>query len=199
MIVPCNHEGILAANRVLRKGGIVAFPTDTVYGIGCDPFNQTAVKKIYKIKGREEAKHLPVLGFSIFEISKIAIFDDTSRRLATKFWPGPLTLVLPVRDEKISESLGLDGKIAVRIPDHPCVLSLLQECKLLVGTSANRSGQNPAADSTELAAGLSGYDLLLDGGRISNPVVSTIVEVVKERPHVVRKGKISERDIEEST
>ena len=141
MIVPCNHEGVLAASRMLKKGGIVAFPTDTVYGIGCDPFNQKAVNEIYRIKGREESKPLPVLGFSIFEISKIALFDETSRKLASKFWPGPLTLILTVRDEMISKSLGLDGKIAVRIPSHPCALSLLQECKLLVGTSANRSGQ----------------------------------------------------------
>ncbi len=176
----------------------MAFPTDTVYGIGCDPFNKNAIKKIYKIKGREESKRLPVLGFSIFEISKIALFDEISRKLASKFWPGPLTLILSVRDAKIADSLCLDGKIAVRIPAHPCVLSLLQECKLLVGTSANRSGQKPSADAADLAENLSGYDILLDGGRISNPIESTIVELVGNRFHIVRQGKISEKEIEAS-
>lgn len=195
MIVPCDHIGIAMASKVVKSGGIVAFPTDTVYGIGCDPFNEKAVKTIYRIKGRKETKQLPVLGFSVFEISKIAVFDDISRRFASKFWPGPLTLILSVKDEKITRSLGLDKKIAVRIPNHPCVLELLKECKLLVGTSANRSGQRAATGSAEVIEKLEGYDILLDGGNISNPVESTIVEVDGDRIHILRKGKISEKEI----
>ncbi|HJU14381.1 MAG TPA: L-threonylcarbamoyladenylate synthase [Candidatus Nitrosotalea sp.] len=195
MKVPCNHAGILAAATIIKNGGVVAFPTDTVYGIGCDPYNKKAVKKIYKIKGRKAEKQLPVLGFSIFDISKIAEFDDHSRKLASKYWPGPLTLVLPLKDERIAEALGLEGKIAVRIPDHPCVFALLKECKLLVGTSANRSGQKAASNATELMEGLSGYDLLLDGGEILNPVESTIVEVTKKGLHILRIGKVSEKEL----
>ena len=108
MIIPCNHHGIVEASKAVRRGGTVVFPTDTVYGIGCDPFNKDAVRKINKIKGREKSKQLPVLGFSIFEISKIAEQNDLSRRLASKFWPGPLTLILPLRDDRIAWSLGLD-------------------------------------------------------------------------------------------
>src|SRR5574337_591601 len=181
MIVPCDHIGIAMASKVVKSGGIVAFPTDTVYGIGCDPFNEKAVKTIYRIKGRKETKQLQVLGFSVFEIAKIAVFDDISIRFASKFWPGPLTLILSVKDEKITRSLGLDKKIAVRIPNHPCVLELLKECKLLVGTSANRSGQRAATGSAEVIEKLEGYDILLDGGNISNPVESTIVEVDGDR------------------
>ena len=194
MIIPCNHHGIVEASKAVRRGGTVVFPTDTVYGIGCDPFNKDAVRKIYKIKGREKSKQLPVLGFSIFEISKIAELNDLSRRLASKFWPGPLTLILPLRDDRIARSLGLDKKIAVRIPDNPCVLGLLGKCKLLVGTSANRSGQPPASDPTEVMERLDGYDILLDGGRISNPVESTIVEVSGDEICIVLRGKNSERE-----
>lgn len=195
MIVPCNHDGIVSAFRIVRKGGIVVFPTDTVYGIGCNPFNEEAVKRIYRIKGRKETKQLPVLGFSIFEISKVAAFNELARRLSSKFWPGPLTLILPVRDERISKSLGLGKKIAVRMPDNPCVLGLLEKCKLLVGTSANRSGHSPAGDASEIISSLEGYDILLDGGRITNPVESTIVEVLEDKIHVVRKGKITEKEL----
>ena len=171
------------------------FPTDTVYGIGCDPYNEKAVRMIYRIKGREGSKQLPVLGFSIYEISKIAVLDKLSERLASRFWPGPLTLILDVKEERIYKSLGLDKKIAVRVPNHPCTLKLLKECKLLVGTSANLSGQPSAADSSEIIGKLEEYDVLLDGGRITDPVESTIVEVVGENLRIIRHGKISEKEL----
>ncbi len=195
MNMPCDHNGIIMAYNTVRKGGIVIFPTDTVYGIGCDPFNDKAVRMIYRIKGREGSKQLPVLGFSIYEISKIAVFDKLSEKFATKFWPGPLTLILDVKEERIAESLGLDKKIAVRVPSHPCTLKLLKECKLLVGTSANLSGHPPAADPKEIIEKLEGYDILLDGGKILDPVESTIVEVMGDRFRIVRQGKISEEEL----
>ncbi len=133
MILPCNESGIKDACDSIKKGGVVVFPTDTVYGIGCDPYNKDAINKIYKIKGREKTKQLPVLAYSKKEIKKIAYLDENSEKISDKFWPGPLTLILKVKDKKIEESLGLEGKIAVRIPNHPCMLALLKECKLLVG------------------------------------------------------------------
>lgn len=183
------------ASEIVKKGGTVVFPTDTVYGIGCDPFNSEAVRTIYKIKGREESKQLPVLGFSISDISKIAIFDELSKRFATKFWPGPLTLILGIKEERVAKSLGLDKKIAVRVPSHPCVLELLKECKILVGTSANRSGQPSSTDSHEIIKKMEGYDILLDGGKIPNSVESTIIEVIGSGFRVIRKGKVSEKEL----
>lgn len=195
MIVSCDHDGIILASNAVKNGGIVVFPTDTVYGIGCDPYNEKAVRMIYRIKGREGSKQLPVLGFSIYDISKIAILDELSERLAARFWPGPLTLILDVKEEQISKSLGLDKKIAVRVPNHPCTSKLLKECKLLVGTSANLSGQPSSADSRDIAGKLEGFDVLLDGGRITDPVESTIVEVVGENLRIIRHGKISEKEL----
>ncbi len=195
MIVSCNSVGISTASEVVKRGGIVVFPTDTVYGIGCDPFNEEAVRKIYKIKGREGSKQLPVLGASIIEISKVAIFDELSKKIASRFWPGPLTLILDVKEEKIAKSLGLDKKIAVRVPNHTCALELLNECKLLVGTSANLSGQPPAVSPADILKKLDGYDILLDGGAIHNPLESTIVKVVGNKFEIIRTGRISEKEL----
>ncbi|SMH71654.1 Sua5/YciO/YrdC/YwlC family protein [Candidatus Nitrosotalea okcheonensis] len=181
---------IKKAYEIVQKGGTVVFPTDTVYGIGCDPRNQDAVNKIYKIKGREKMKQLPVLAYSKKDIADIAFFDEISEKIADKFWPGPVTLILRVKDKKIEEALDLKGKIAVRVPNHPCVLALLEKCRLLVGTSANLSGESSFSDSKEVASKFSGYDILLDGGQITNSHESTIVEVVDNELKIVREGKI---------
>ncbi len=190
MILPCNDAGIKAAHETIQKGGTVVFPTDTVYGIGCDPRNRDAVNKIYKIKGREKIKQLPVLAYSKKDIANIAFFDEISEKLADKFWPGPITLILRIKDKKIEQALDLKGKIAVRIPNHPCVLALLEKCRLLVGTSANFSGEPSFSDSKEISSKFSGYDILLDGGQIANSAESTIVEVVNNELKLVREGKI---------
>lgn len=195
MIVCCDEDGIRRASVIVKQGGIVIFPTDTVYGLGCNPLNPQAVRTIYRIKGRDESKHLPVLGFSAAEISKIAFFDELSKKIADKFWPGPLTLLLKIKDYKVERSLNLTNKIAVRVPNHPCALALLRECKLLVGTSANRSGLPPFKDAKDVIGKLEGYDLLLDGGKITDPIESTIVEVNENQLKIIRHGKISEKEI----
>lgn len=183
------------ALQIIKKGGIVVIPTDTVYGIGCDPYNDEAVRTIYKLKGREKSKPFPVLGYSKEEIGKIAFFDSVSEKIANKFWPGALTLILQVKKGKIANSLNLKGKIAVRVPNHSCLLSLLKECKLLVGTSANISGSPPLIDSREIPNKISGYDVLLDGGKISDSVESTIVEVIDNRLEIIREGKVKEKEL----
>ena len=190
MIIPCNQGGIKDAYDSIKKGGVVVFPTDTVYGIGCDPYNNDAVNKIYKVKGRHKMKQLPVLAYSKKDVESIVFFDDISEKIADKFWPGPVTLLLQVKDKKIAKSLGLEGKIAVRVPSHPCALSLLEKCRLLVGTSANFSGQSSFDDSKEIVEKFSGYDILLDGGKIPDSGESTIVEVVGNELKIVREGKI---------
>jgi len=195
VILPCNERGIKAAYDSIKKGGIIVFPTDTVYGIGCDPYNKDAINKIYKIKGRDKTKQLPVLAYSKKEIKEIAYFDENSEKISDKFWPGPLTLILKVKDKKIEESLGLKGKIAVRVPNYPCALDLLKECKLLVGTSANFSGQSSFSDSRGIIGKFAGYDILLDGGKIFNPGESTVVEFEGNELKIVREGKIKSESL----
>lgn len=195
MILNCDKKGIKLAAKMVKDGGLVVFPTDTVYGLGCDPHNPKAVKSIFKLKKREEFKHLPILAYSKYEISKIAIIDKASSKLADKFWPGQLTLVLKLKDEKLRKSMNLRDKVAVRVPDHPCALALLKECKLLVGTSANFSGQPSFSDSKKVLKNFCGYDVFLDGGKIPNSVESTIVEVIDGKLKILREGKIARKEI----
>jgi len=195
VIVACNPDGIKLAAITVKKGGLVVFPTDTVYGIGCDPRNPKAVDAIYSIKKRSESKNLPVLGYSKEEISKIAIFDKLSNKIADRFWPGPVTLVLKLKDKEITESMKLDDKIAVRVPNHTCILSLLKECKIIVGTSANYSGNPSFSDSKQVLENFLGFDVFLDGGRILNSSESTVVEIVEGNLRILRPGKITKTEL----
>ena len=195
MRISCNNVGIQKAAKIINKGGIVIFPTDTVYGIGCDPYNQKAVLSLYKIKKREKTKPLPVIGYSKKELEKIAEFNDKAEKIAEMFWPGPITLILKVKDENIRKSLGLGKKIAVRVPNNQCVLSLLKECKLLVATSANISGTTSLTDPNDCKRDLNGYDLLIDGGILSDNGESTIVEIDENKLRVVRSGSVSEEEL----
>ena len=197
MIVSCTDSDIKVAIRKIKNGEIIVFPTDTVYGIGCDPYNENAVLRLYEIKKRKKTKSFPILGLSKTELEKIAEFNALEKKIAEKFWPGQITLVLKVKDEKIRQSLGLDKKIAVRVPNNQCVLSLLKECKLLVGTSANISGTAPFTDPNECSKDLIKYDLLIDGGIIPSRKESTIVEIVGDDIKILREGNVSEMEIRE--
>lgn len=195
MIVACDQNGIKIAATTIKNGGLVVFPTDTVYGLGCDPRNAKAIETIFQIKKRTESKQLPVLGYSKDEISKIAVFDKISSKIADKFWPGQVTLVLKLKDKEIKKSMNVDDKIAVRVPNHQCALALLKECKLIVGTSANFSGLPAFSDSKRVQENFSGYDVFLDGGTISNSTSSTIIEVKNGILDVLRQGKITKEEI----
>ena len=194
-IVSCNEHGINQIVKSYQNGQIIAFPTDTVYGIGCDPYNQKAVFSLYKIKKREKTKPLPVIGYSKKELEKIAEFNDKAEKIAEMFWPGAITLILKVKDENIKKSLGLGKKIAVRVPNNQCVLSLLKECKLLVATSANISGTTSLTDPNDCKRDLNGYDLLIDGGILSDNGESTIVEIDENKLRIVRSGSVSEEEL----
>ncbi len=198
MIVACDQNGINLAATTIKNGGLVVFPTDTAYGLGCDPRNAKAIESIFRIKKRKESKKLPVLGYSKEEISKIAVFDEMSDKIADKFWPGQVTLVLKLKDKEIKKAMKLDDKIAVRVPNHPCALSLLKKCKLIVGTSANFSGLPAFSDSKKVQENFSGYDIFLDGGTISNSTGSTIVEVKDRVLEIIRQGNITKEEINNS-
>jgi len=197
--ISCNDVDIQIATKAINDGAIVVFPTDTVYGLGCNPYNRDAVLSLYEIKKRKKTKPFPVIGYSKKELEKIAEFNSLEEKIAEKFWPGPITLILKIKDKKIQKSLDLEGKIAVRVPNNQCVLALLKECKLLVGTSANISGTGPFNVPKECGKNLSGYDLLIDGGIISSLGESTIVEIENNDVKILRKGSISEEMIKELT
>ena len=185
------------AASAINDGAVIVFPTDTVYGLGCNPYNHDSVLSLYKIKKREKTKPFPVLGYSKEELEKIAEFSPLEEKIAEKFWPGAITLILKVKDREIQKSLSLGEKIAVRVPNNKCALALLKECKLLVGTSANISETKPFNDPKECSENLTGYDLFIDGGIISSKGESTIVEVENNDVKILRKGSISEEMIKE--
>jgi len=197
--ISCNDTDIQIATKAINNGAVVVFPTDTVYGLGCNPYNHEAVLSLYEIKKRKKTKPFPVIGYSKKELEKIVEFNSFEEKIAEKFWPGPITLILKVKDKEIQKSLGLDGKIAVRVPNNQCVLALLKECKLLVATSANISGTAPFNDPKECSENLSGYDLFIDGGIISGQGESTIVEIENNNVKILRKGNVSEEMIKELT
>jgi len=197
--ISCNDVDIQIATKAINDGAIVVFPTDTVYGLGCNPYNHDAVLSLYEIKKRKKTKSFPVLGYSKKELEKIAEFNSLEEKIAEKFWPGPITLIFKINYNDILISLDLEGKIAVRVPNNQCVLALLKECKLLVGTSANISGAAPFNDPKECDKNLSGYDLLIDGGIISSQGESTIVEIENNDVKILRKGNVSEEMIKELT
>ena len=197
MRVSCTDSDIKVAIKKIKDGGIIVFPTDTVYGIGCDPYNKKTISRLYEIKKRKKTKPFPILGVSKTELEKIAEFNTLEEKIAEKFWPGQVTLILKVKDEKIRQTLCLDKKIAVRVPNNQCVLSLLKECKLLVGTSANISDTTPFTDPNECSKNLTGYDLLIDGGIIPSQSESTIVEIIGGNIKILREGNVPEKEIRE--
>ena len=193
--VDCDKEGIEKTFQVIKKGGIVVFPTDTVYGIGCNPYNANAVEKIYEIKSREKIKSLPVLAYSLDTVKEIARMDTFTEKIIKKYWPGPLTLILELTDKKLKKSLNLDNKIAVRIPDSKCTLKLLEKCGLLVGTSANISGNPSSTDPKECLKNITNYDVFLNGGTITSKGESTIIEIENEQIKIIRKGVLKKEEI----
>jgi len=191
----CNTEEVKKASTIISQGGIAIFPTDTVYGIGCNPYDKEAVKKIYKIKSRDISKPFPILAYSKNIAKKIASFDKLSEKYAERFWPGPLTLILESKDQKLKNSLNVIKKIAVRVPDHECTLELLKECEFLVGTSANVSGHSSFRNPDECFRNMKNYDVFIDGGIIVSKGESTIIEIENEKVKIIREGSLSEQEI----
>jgi L-threonylcarbamoyladenylate synthase len=187
-----NYDHIASCASTLSDGGIIVFPTDTVYGIGCNPYYDESVERIFQIKDRSEDKPLPVMGYSISDIEKLVHMSPLAKSLAQYFWPGALTIVSPCKDNNISRRVMAGGdNLAVRIPGNRCTQSLLRFCKYLIGTSANVSGRKPCTSSYEvLSSGLSGFDLVLDGGALGGGIQSTIIEVIDSNVRILREGVI---------
>ncbi|MCD6317598.1 threonylcarbamoyl-AMP synthase [Candidatus Aerophobetes bacterium] len=191
-------EKIDQALKILKKGGIAAFPTDTVYGLGINAEDQRAVSKLYKIKKRPKEKPL-ILFLSkkeqIFPFVKI--FPIQAQRLINRYWPGPLTLLFKANIPSSSPLVSKEGKIGIRIPSHPIPREIVQRSDFSLGTtSANISGKpeiiNPKRLSPEL---IRGVNVLLDGGDALLGKVSTVVDVTSFPPQTIREGWISREEI----
>jgi len=195
--VSSDSAGIKLAIESIKNGGIVIFPTDTVYGIGCDPYNENAVKKIYEIKNRDSTKPLPILGYSKRVLENIVEFDEITNRIAEKFWPGKLTIVLPLKDDKLKKLSRGTNTLAVRVPNNKCVLAFLKKCELVVGTSANISGKEPFTDPQNIENELIDCDIFLNDGIIQSYGASTVIKIENGEIRILRSGDISENDLVE--
>jgi L-threonylcarbamoyladenylate synthase len=196
----CEQKGAIeSCATIVKKGGVIIYPTDTVYGIGCDPFNDRAVERIFDIKRRLPEKALPVLGYSIEDLEQLVKIYPNARKLAQSFWPGPLTIICPLlsRDIISPKLTAHESSLAVRIPGNPCTLSLLKICHYLVGTSANISGESSIKSPLQVSPTILGdFDALLDGGTLDRYSHSTMIRLDEDDTVTfVRKGPITESDI----
>jgi L-threonylcarbamoyladenylate synthase len=193
IIRPVDRPGAIdRALEILRDGGLVAFPTDTVYGVGGLAFSATAVDELYLVKGRSIEKAIPILLGSIDQLSLVASeINNLARRLVERFWPGPLTLVLP-RHPNLPPNLSPYPTVGVRMPDHPDVLALLNRSGPLAVTSANLSGGQNTLTAQEVFSQLNErIPLILDGGQTPGGQPSTVVDCTGDEPIILRPGPIS--------
>lgn len=187
-------DAIDKACEVLRGGGLVAFPTDTVYGLGADAFLPRAVETVYKVKGRALDKAIPLLIGNAENLPMVAQhIPDVAWALADRFWPGALTLVLYRKPEVPDIVTGGGATVAVRVPDHSFALGLIRAAGgVLAATSANLSGHPDPTTADEVKHYLRDrIQLVVDGGRCPGGIPSTVIDLTKTPPKVVRPGAIS--------
>ena len=191
-ILPARDPGTLArALEVLQRGELVAFPTDTVYGVGTLAFNGTAVGSIYIAKDRLDDKAIPVLIGASTDLEKVSLeVPEAASRLAARFWPGPLTLVVPKRPE-LPETVSATPTVGVRVPDHALARKLLSAAGPMAVTSANISGQPSPSTAQEVLAQLGGrIALIIDGGKTPGGIASTVVDCSGSEIRILREGPI---------
>lgn len=178
--------------QVLSRGGLVAFPTDTVYGVGAAAFDGAAVRRIYEAKGRREANPIPILVADATHLDRLAgPISDRVRRLAEAFWPGPLTIVVH-KQPNVPPEISLNATVGVRAPDHPVASEILRSAGPLATSSANRSGESSLTRPEDVLASLGGrIELLVDGGESPGGVPSTVVDCTQDPPTMVREGPVS--------
>ncbi len=189
-------EAIRAAGFLMKQGGVVVYPTETVYGLGCVPSDTDASQRVCEIKQRAD-KPLPLICADIVAARKIVEMDSAAEKLAARFWPGPLTMVLPT---KVKYSMWVNhgaSTLGVRVSPHPVASMLAKEAGgVIVSTSANISGDEPAISASE-ARDIFGnkVDIIIDGGRSQGSESSTVVDLTGEEVWLLRKGPVKGEDI----
>jgi L-threonylcarbamoyladenylate synthase len=195
-----NIEGVVAeAVRLLREGRLVAFPTDTVYGVGAHAFQVRAVARLYQAKMRPRDKAIPLLLARAADLALVAAhIPPTASGLIARFWPGGLTLVLP-KSQAVPAIVSASGPtVAVRVPNHPLTLALIAALEApLAATSANLAADPSPLTAAEVVRGLGGrIDLIIDGGRCPGGVPSTVLDLTTDPPLILRRGAITETEIQ---
>ena len=197
LVLPAGDPDSLAlALETLRGGGLVAFPTDTVYGVGALAFDPVAVASIYAAKARPAEKAIPILIGDAEDLDRVSDnVPPLALTLAARFWPGPLTLVVP-KSVTLPGIVSAAPTVGVRVPDHPAARALLRAAGPMAVTSANISGQPSPSSSDEVLAQLNGrIPLILDGGVTPGGIPSTVVNCLGAEPAILREGPLSKSDI----
>ena len=189
-IIPANE--IKNALNILQSGGIIAFPTDTVYGLGALAFDADAINSIYIAKNRPIEKAIPILIGDLSDLDKVVSdIPNMALRFASRFWPGPLTCIVPKKDT-LPFAVSATSTVAVRIPDHIDARALLRAAGPMAVTSANISGGLNPSSAQEVYDQLNGrISLILDGGKTQGGIPSTLVDCTGEKPLILREGLIS--------
>jgi L-threonylcarbamoyladenylate synthase len=189
----CRDDAFARCRAVIRNGGVIAYPTDTFYGLGADPRNPLAVRRLFEIKGRSERQPVLLLIADADDAAAWAsLLPAPARLLMERFWPGPLTLVLPARHDVLPELTGGTGRIGLRVPGSDLTRSLLRYLGGgLTGTSANRSGGSDPRSADDVLHALGDrIDLVLDGGPSQAALPSTVVDAGEDPPRVLRAGAV---------
>lgn len=186
-----SDEGLAAAAEILERGGLLAFPTDTVYGVACAASRPDRVDGLFALKRRPPEKRIPILVAGLDGIPPGWRVDDRARALADAFWPGALTLVLPAADGGETQ--------AFRAPDHPVALALIGRAGPLLATSANLSGEPDTLDADDVliafATQSDELDAVVDGGRVPGGVASTVVDLAADPARLLREGPVTRDQI----
>jgi len=199
-VIKSDHPVVLPhAVDILKNGGLVAFPTDTVYGLAALPTKTEYIESLYTVKGRESTRAIAILLSSPSELDEVSVSPGkTAVRLAEQFWPGPLTLIIP-KHPRLPDTLSPHPTIGVRIPDHDLALALLTAAGPLGVTSANISGKENSITAEEVMDQLEGkIHLVIDGGQCPGSVPSTVVDCTTPNPVILRPGPITQEEIQKA-
>jgi L-threonylcarbamoyladenylate synthase len=196
IISASSPDAIPRALEILKTGGLAAFPTDTVYGVGTLAFEGKAIESIYIAKDRPIEKAIPVLIGDSDDVEQVGIdISDSVRRLAARFWPGPLTILVPKRAD-LPKAVSATSTVGVRVPDHAVARALLRAAGPMAVTSANISGGQSPVTAQQVYEQLAGrIDLIIDGGKTPGGVPSTLVDCTTRELKVLREGPVSLQEL----
>jgi L-threonylcarbamoyladenylate synthase len=196
-IIPANSPNVFSfALDILKSGGLVAFPTDTVYGVGALAFDGKAIEAIYTAKDRPIEKAIPILIADTKGMEKVGMdIPQAAYKLASRFWPGPLTCIIP-KQPTLPEAVSATPTVGVRVPDHEVARAILRMAGPMAVTSANISGQASPSTAAEVFAQLNGrIPLIIDGGKTPGGVPSTVVDCSTNEIKILRAGPILEEEL----
>jgi L-threonylcarbamoyladenylate synthase len=191
-VLSTDAKALRDAAGLLRDGRVIAYPTDTLYGLAVDPRNAVAVRRLFELKGRQESSALTLIAADMAQAAEAGDFNALAHHLAAAWWPGPLTIVVAAKPLLAREALAGGETVGIRVPDHPIAQALAREFGFCItATSANRSGAHAAITAPEVIATLPAIDAVVDGGAVTGGAPSTLVSVRGGRPTLLREGVVA--------